>query len=40
MDLVPGPYLEMFARQTIDGWDAWGNQIEKFNTPDDLMGAA
>ena len=20
-----GPYLEMFARQTRDGWDAWGN---------------
>lgn len=28
--LVDGPYLEMFARQTRDGWDAWGNQTDKF----------
>lgn len=25
-----GPYLEMFARSTRPGWDAWGNQIGKF----------
>jgi N6-adenosine-specific RNA methylase IME4/ParB-like chromosome segregation protein Spo0J len=24
--LVPGPYLEMFARQQRAGWDVWGNQ--------------
>lgn len=24
--LVPGPYLEMFARRPRDGWDLWGNQ--------------
>lgn len=24
--LVPGPYLEMFARAQRDGWDVWGNQ--------------
>lgn len=24
--LVPGPYLEMFARRERSGWDAWGNQ--------------
>lgn len=23
-----GPYLEMFARSKLDGWDTWGNQIE------------
>lgn len=23
--LVAGPYLELFARQPRDGWDAWGN---------------
>ena len=21
-----GPYLELFARQRREGWDAWGNQ--------------
>ncbi len=24
----PGPRLEMFARQTFDGWVSWGNEIE------------
>jgi N6-adenosine-specific RNA methylase IME4 len=24
--LVPGPYLEMFARRPREGWDVWGNQ--------------
>lgn len=24
------PRLEMFARQAAPGWDAWGNEIEKF----------
>lgn len=28
--LVGGPYLEMFARTRRPGWDAWGNQIDKF----------
>lgn len=22
------PRVELFARQKIDGWDAWGNEIE------------
>lgn len=22
-----GPYLELFARQERDGWDAWGNEV-------------
>ena len=30
--LVGGPYLEMFARQTKEGWDAWGNETDKFGT--------
>lgn len=21
------PRVELFARQTVDGWDAWGNEI-------------
>ncbi len=28
--LVAGPYLEMFARQSRLGWDAWGNEVERF----------
>jgi len=28
--LVEGPYLEMFARQRRQGWDAWGNETDKF----------
>lgn len=30
--LVAGPYVELFARQSIrPGWDFWGNQTDKFN---------
>jgi N6-adenosine-specific RNA methylase IME4 len=29
--LVAGPYVELFARQRRPGWDAWGNETEKFN---------
>jgi N6-adenosine-specific RNA methylase IME4 len=25
----PGPYLELFGRQTREGWTVWGNEIEK-----------
>ena len=28
--LFAGPYLEMFARQQRAGWDAWGNETDKF----------
>lgn len=28
--LVPGPYLELFARQRAPDWDAWGNEVERF----------
>lgn len=24
----PGPYLELFARQEMPGWTAWGNEVE------------
>lgn len=30
--LADGPYLEMFARQRRPGWDAWGNEVDKFTT--------
>lgn len=28
--LVPGPYLELFARTARPGWDTWGNEVGKF----------
>lgn len=28
--LFPGPYLELFARQTRPGWSVWGNETSKF----------
>ena len=28
--LVAGPYLELFARSRHDGWDAWGDEVDKF----------
>lgn len=28
--LVAGPYLELFARQRRPGWNAWGNETDKF----------
>jgi N6-adenosine-specific RNA methylase IME4 len=29
--LVAGPYLEMFARTTVPGWDSWGLEVGKFD---------
>lgn len=26
-----GPYLEMFARRPVDGWDLWGNEAPLFS---------
>jgi N6-adenosine-specific RNA methylase IME4 len=26
--LCAGPYLEMFARQRREGWDAWGTEVD------------
>jgi N6-adenosine-specific RNA methylase IME4 len=31
--LMPGPYVELFARESAPGWAAWGNETEKFNSP-------
>lgn len=28
--LLDGPYLELFARERRPGWDAWGNETDKF----------
>lgn len=36
--LYPGPRCELFSRQARPGWDAWGNEIDKFDP--DLAGAA
>jgi len=33
MAYADGPYLEMFSRQRRAGWDAWGNQVDKFSAP-------
>jgi N6-adenosine-specific RNA methylase IME4 len=30
-NLLDGPYIELFARNTKDGWDSWGNETEKHN---------
>lgn len=27
----PGPYLELFARGAMPGWDVWGNEAENYN---------
>lgn len=35
--LVDGPYLEMFARQRRPGWDAWGNEVDKFTAVVDIF---
>ena len=32
--LVPGPYLELFARQRRNGWTSWGNEVDKFGGQD------
>lgn len=36
--LVAGPYLEMFARSSHPGWDAWGNETAKLDNTFDLFG--
>lgn len=27
------PRIELFAREKIGGWDTWGNEVGKFNSP-------
>jgi N6-adenosine-specific RNA methylase IME4 len=29
--LVGGPYIEMFSRETVPGWDAWGTETGFFD---------
>jgi N6-adenosine-specific RNA methylase IME4 len=31
--LVPGPYLELFARESRPEWACWGNETSRFNQP-------
>lgn len=31
--LYAGPYVELFARQRREGWDVWGNDIDRFAAP-------
>src|SRR4051812_42923899 len=26
----PGPYLELFARERVPGWQAWGNEVDTY----------
>lgn len=26
----PGPYLELFARERVDGWTMWGDQLDSY----------
>jgi len=35
--LVGGPYLEMFARQRLEGWGSWGNETNKFTEHKDVF---
>jgi len=30
-ELVDGPYIELFARNTRPGWESWGNETEKYD---------
>jgi N6-adenosine-specific RNA methylase IME4 len=41
---APGPYLNLFARERRQGWDAWGDERDKFDgvvrhTPPDAVAA-
>ncbi|WP_246478915.1 MT-A70 family methyltransferase [Kaustia mangrovi] len=33
--LVDGPYIELFARQRRAGWQAWGNEVGRFEAAND-----
>jgi len=28
----PGPYLELFARQRVPGWQQWGNEVDAYES--------
>jgi N6-adenosine-specific RNA methylase IME4 len=36
-EYAPGPYLELFARQSRAGWSTWGNEAEKFDAKQPAM---
>jgi N6-adenosine-specific RNA methylase IME4 len=38
MRLVPGPYIELFARRAREGWDIWGNAIVEAESASDIAG--
>jgi N6-adenosine-specific RNA methylase IME4 len=25
--MLPGPYIELFARRKREGWTSWGNEV-------------
>jgi N6-adenosine-specific RNA methylase IME4 len=27
----PGPFLEVFARQSVPGWDVWGDEVDSYD---------
>jgi len=29
-DCSPGPYLELFARQRVEGWETWGLEVDTY----------
>ncbi|MBP5857267.1 hypothetical protein KAJ83_09625 [Marivibrio halodurans] len=37
--LTPGPRAELFARERRPGWDAWGNEVDKFTIEESGYGA-
>jgi N6-adenosine-specific RNA methylase IME4 len=37
--LVSGPYIELFARQQRPGWNAWGDELTKYNKHRDAEGS-
>lgn len=38
IDLVGDlPRIELFARQKTEGWDVWGNEIDKFEQNNKIL---
>jgi N6-adenosine-specific RNA methylase IME4 len=29
----PGPYLELFARERVEGWTQWGDEVDTYQAP-------
>lgn len=36
--MYEGPYVELFARSRHPGWDAWGNETDRFSTKETTSG--